>query len=174
MSIDSIGSVGTSATDFAAFRKQLFQKSDTNGNGTLNQDELTASLKNAPKPPGADAANAPDSTKVFQSLDTNGDGQVTEEEMDAGFADKAAQTKSAPPPSGGAAPSGGSGKTSGSTGSSSSNKTYDKMDANKNGTVTAQEEFEYKLKHPESVDASQATSKTTNADGTGHVLNTKA
>ena len=50
----------------------------------------------------------------------------------------------------GAAPSGGQ-KSSGSTSSSSSSstKTYDKKDANKDGTVSTMEEIEYDLKHPD-------------------------
>ncbi len=44
-----------------------------------------------------------------------------------------------------------------SGGSSSSSKTYDKMDANKDGTVSAQEELVYELAHPAVTDAKSAT-----------------
>ena len=48
------------------------------------------------------------------------------------------------------APHGGGQKPSGASGSSSSsNKTYDKKDTNQDGTVSAMEEIEYDLKHPE-------------------------
>ena len=36
-----------------------------------------------------------------------------------------------------------------SSSSQSSNKVYDKMDTNKDGKVSAEEELAYKLKHPE-------------------------
>lgn len=60
-------------------------------------------------------------------------------------------------------PAGGEGQgASGSVSSSlSSNKTYDKMDANEDGVVTATEEYAYRLKHPKEA-AKAATEKTTN------------
>jgi len=53
------------------------------------------------------------------------------------------------PPPGGAAPSGGARKTSGTQDSSSSNKVYDKMDANKDGTVSWKEKQDYAQQHPD-------------------------
>ncbi|MCE5336453.1 MAG: hypothetical protein LLG06_17900 [Desulfobacteraceae bacterium] len=40
---------------------------------------------------------------------------------------------------------------SSSTSTQSDNKIYDKRDANKDGTVSAQEEIQYEQKHPEQV-----------------------
>ncbi len=64
-----------------------------------------------------------------------------------------------PPPGG--APPGGAGKSSSAGGSSSSNKVYDKMDANKDGTVSWQEEQDYYQKHPEAVKATSTTANST-------------
>ena len=57
------------------------------------------------------------------------------------------------PPPGGAPPSGGAGETSSTENSSSSNKVYDKMDANKDGTVSWKEQRDYLQKHPEAANA---------------------
>ena len=62
-------------------------------------------------------------------------------------------------PPGGAPPSGGAGKTSSSEGSSSSNKVYDKMDANKDGTVSWKEEQDYLQKHPEATSTNSTSTK---------------
>lgn len=60
-------------------------------------------------------------------------------------------------------PAGGGGQSASASVSSSlsSNKTYDKMDANEDGVVTATEEYAYRLKHPEEA-AKAAAEKTTN------------
>jgi hypothetical protein len=56
-----------------------------------------------------------------------------------------------PPPSS-------SGKTSGASCSSSSNKVYDPMDADKNGEVSWEEEQAYLIKHPEAEETSNVDS----------------
>jgi len=72
------------------------------------------------------------------------------------------------PPPGGAPPSGGAGKTSSTEGSSSSNKTYDKMDANKDGKVSAQEELDY-LQKQAKTGMANSTAKTETADSTAKI-----
>jgi soluble cytochrome b562 len=89
--------------------------------------------------------------------------------------------KMAQGPSGGAKPNGappqgakggGQGKAA-SSGTSSDNQSYDKMDANKDGTVTALEKLQYFMKHPgevaadESTSASSATTTASPADNQG-------
>ena len=64
------------------------------------------------------------------------------------------------PPKG--AKGGGQGKGA-SSGSSSSNKTYDKMDANKDGTVSEMERLEYTLKHPKDTSDDSKSSSSVNA-----------
>ena len=68
------------------------------------------------------------------------------------------------PPPGGAPPSGGAGKAS----SSSSNKTYDKMDTNKDGKVSAQEELDY-LQKQAKTEKANSTAKTEKADSTAKI-----
>lgn len=58
----------------------LFTKADTNGDGTLSQDELSALLQNGPG--GQDAADK--ASDLFAKLDSDGDGTVSEAEFAAG------------------------------------------------------------------------------------------
>ena len=77
---------------------------------------------------------------------------------------------------GGKRPGGGQG-ASGSEGSSQSGKTYDKRDANKDGVVSAQEEYEYDLEHPGQVATGQQAlpnSDSTTYDGTGGTIDIQA
>lgn len=62
----------------------------------------------------------------------------------------------------------GTGKSGGSrsSGSSSSNKTYDKMDANKDGKVSAREEFDYELAHPKQKESDAAATSSSGQDKT--------
>jgi len=93
--------------------------------------------------------------------------------------DTTAQTKAAsaaapqkpagPPPAGGARPAkpaggpkpaetqAGAQSTDSSTSTSSTKKTYDKRDANQDGTVSSQEELLYTLTHPNEENKSQMT-----------------
>jgi len=183
MNFNSIGTSGLNAADFAALRKQMFERSDTNADGSLSRGELTAALKNSPQPTGANGVKAPSATEVFRSLDLNGDDKVTESELEAGSASQEAKrpsTGAAPaggPPPGGPPPGGGGGKAKGSDDGASSSKYYDKMDADKDGTVSADEKLAYLLKHPEAAkkaEARRTTSKPPNANGTGLILNTEA
>jgi hypothetical protein len=59
---------------------------------------------------------------------------------------------------GGGAPPGGGGKAAGASGSGNSTKTYDKRDANKDGTVSWKEKQDYEFSHP---DFTQATTPET-------------
>ena len=74
-----------------------------------------------------------------------------------------------PPPGGpppvGAPPSGG-GKSSSTSESSDSSKVYDKMDANKDGTVSWKEEQAYKLAHPSEADQADQTTASDKKDST--------
>jgi hypothetical protein len=87
------------------------------------------------------------------------------------------------PPAGGhrggpsSEPPGDGQEPSGSRGSSQSNTTYDKKDANKDGTVSAQEEYEYDLTHPAEAKKGQQTlrgSDNTTHDGAGGTINIEA
>jgi hypothetical protein len=63
-----------------------------------------------------------------------------------------------PPPGGGPPPSG-AGKSSETSGSSDSNKVYDPEDTNKDGTVSWEEEQDYKSNHPDKAAGTSTTYK---------------
>ncbi len=60
--------------------QDLIDKSDTDGNGTLNIDEFTAMNDAAPQ---SLKMSSEDLADLFESMDTDGDGEVTVEEMEA-------------------------------------------------------------------------------------------
>lgn len=66
--------------DSAAMRKKMFQDADTDGSGSISQDELTAILDKAPK--GPEGAEETDSTALFAEIDTDGNGEISETEND--------------------------------------------------------------------------------------------
>jgi len=137
------------------------------GNLSDAKTALTELQKNAPKQ-AADASNpmsqkmdtlskAIDSGDVKAAQSAYADIKQTMSQRPAG--------RASGPPAGGAPPSGGAGKTSGTGTSSSSNKTYDKMDADKDGTVSWKEEQDYAQKHPDYAKTS-STSKIDSERGT--------
>ncbi|MFT3783327.1 MAG: EF-hand domain-containing protein [Nibricoccus sp.] len=75
-SISSVSSSMPQRPDPAEF----FKKADTDGSGGISKTELAEMLKNAPKPPGADEAQALDVDDIFSEVDTDGDGEISEAE----------------------------------------------------------------------------------------------
>lgn len=144
--------------------KQAFQNLGSaleSGNLTDAKAALTDLQKAAPQKGGP--ANDPMAAKV----------ETLSKAIDAGDL-KGAQTafedikKSVPkkpqgmggpggPPPGGRRPEG-SGPTSGASKTSSSTKTYDKMDANQDGKVSQQEELDYSLTHQSDSTSTSSTS----------------
>lgn len=141
----------------------VLAKLDTDGNGTLDKSELKAGIKSllpAPNsthefaaqhvPAGSDPiSKAP----TFEQLDSDGDGTISKAEFSAGTAQAStdiakpsdangAVAPSGPPPGGG----GGGGSGPAAT-SSSSGTTYDPLDTNKDGVVSAQEQAAGGLKN---------------------------
>lgn len=122
----------------------LFAKVDADGSGGIDASELATLM--AKMKSGGDA-NATDSTdasnELFAKLDTNGDGSLSETEFDAGrpgasqgdTTASAAQAGGMPP---GPPPAGGPGGAGGAGGSSDST-TYDPLDTNQDGVVSAAE-----------------------------------
>jgi len=103
--------------------------------------------------------------KFFKKADANGDGKIDETENANQMKKMAAQggpqsggAQGAPPAGGGASKAGASGGAS----SSSSAKVYDAKDANKDGTVSYQEEIEYDFKHPEEANNDSSAKATAN------------
>lgn len=114
----------------------LFSKMDANSDGSLSTDELGKGMKDIMPPPSTmDFAQSRSDTRgssgqddLFAKLDANGDGSLNATEFEAGRPQNA---EGAPPP-GGPPPAGGS-----SGGASST--TYDPLDTNEDGTVSAKE-----------------------------------
>lgn len=132
----------------------LFAKIDTNGDGSLDQTELKTLTDKIKSDTGKDAS------AMFAKLDTDSDGKLTKTEFDAGRPQGGPQGASAtqatseakappdgPPPPGGPGGAGGAGKSD-----SASNKTYDKLDTNQDGTVSELERLVGAMK-----DAAKAT-----------------
>jgi hypothetical protein len=164
MSISSIGSaMSYDPTQRAA---DFFKKADSNGDGSIDKSEFKAILSKGPNGKGLTDA---DIDKIFSQVDSNGDGKIDQTE-NANQMKKMGGGKGGPPPAGGMPPSGGAPKsvTASGSSSSSSGKVYDKRDANKDGTVSYQEQFDYDLKHPEEAKKSSAaggSSATSSAQG---------
>ena len=111
----------------------LFGKVDSDGNGSVSPTELQALLEAMSG--GTASKTGVSSDQVFSQLDADGDGSLSEAEFDAGRPSGAAgdaggmQAMGMPPPPGG--PSG--------AGGSSSAASYDPLDTNEDGVVSAAE-----------------------------------
>jgi len=165
----SVGSIGSSGSfDPTQMASQFFKKADANNDGGIDKSELKTMLSNGPNGKTMTDAQV---DKIFSEADTNGDGKIDKTE-------NAAQMKklgSGKPPAG-ASSSGGAQQSTASAGSSSSSastKTYDKKDANKDGTVSSQEELMYDLKHPTAEYTQQGGLKA-DTSGTQSLLNLSA
>ena len=95
MSIDATSSFNTGTSlkpDFAQMQQALFNKADSNGDGTLSQDELQTMMEKNPRLAKALSSLAPTSdgsaptiSAIMKKLDTNGDGTISFAELTAGL-----------------------------------------------------------------------------------------
>ena len=112
----------------------LFSKIDTNGDGSVDQDEMKVFTDKIQSDTGQDASD------MFAKLDADGDGQLTQAEFDAGRPEKSGpgpQGAGGPPPGGG--PGGPRGAGGAGGGQSASSTSYDPLDTNQDGTVSEME-----------------------------------
>lgn len=135
----------------------LFGKVDTDSSGTLDETELQTLLDHMANGPGSsttgttetDSTSSTAAADMLAALDTDGDGSLSESEFDAGRPDNGGQgggmaamgaNRPPPPPGGmgGAGGVGGAGSTSSSS-STSTSTTYDPLDTNEDGVVSALE-----------------------------------
>lgn len=98
MSVSSISSTGPSAAELAEMRKQMFNKTDTNSDGSVSKSELTTAIEDAPKPPGATAAQGPDVDEMFSNMDADGDSQISESEMNTAMTKMESERPAGGPP----------------------------------------------------------------------------
>ena len=148
--------------------KQSFDKLGSaleSGDLSAAQDAMSELQKNAP--PQRSDDNNPIKAKMEKLSQALQSGDLTAAKEDYAEVQKAmAQRPSAGGGPGGAPPSG----TSQSSGAdSSSSKTYDKMDLNKDGTVTAMEEILYGIEHPDDTTASSSTDGNSSSQGSLNV-----
>lgn len=130
-------SAATTATGQAG--DDLFGKVDRDGDGAVSQTELQALLEAMSG--GTASQMGVSSDEVFSQLDADGDGSLSQAEFDAGRpsgADAGGNMQAVggmPPPPGGPGGPGGAGGASGS----SSTASYDPLDTNEDGVVSAAE-----------------------------------
>jgi Ca2+-binding EF-hand superfamily protein len=75
-SYTSTSSISTQNARSQQLQKELFARLDSNGDGAVDQDELTASLTPPPPPPPQISSD-----ELFSQLDADGDGNVTATEL---------------------------------------------------------------------------------------------
>lgn len=131
------GDSNSSATATGQAGDDLFGKVDRDGDGAVSQTELQALLEAMSG--GTASQTGVSSDELFSQLDADGDGSLSEAEFDAGRPSGAGAEAggmqalgSMPPPHGGP---GGAGGASGSSSAAS----YDPLDTNEDGTVSAAE-----------------------------------
>lgn len=155
-------STSTGATGQAG--DDLFSKVDSDGDGAVNQTELQALLEKMPG--GTASKTGVSSDELFSQLDADGDGSLSEAEFDAGRpsgeAGGGAVGGMPPPPPGGPGGPGGA--------SASSSTTYDPLDTNEDGVVSAAEQAAGAAQ----TDAITALFKTIDTDGDSSISGEEA
>ncbi len=121
----------------------LFGKVDSDGDGSVSKTELQALLEALSG--GTASQMGVSSDEVFSQLDADGDGSLSEAEFDAGRPSGAGGEAGGmqamggmPPPPGGPGGPGGAGGAAGASGSSQATS-YDPLDTNEDGVVSAAE-----------------------------------
>ncbi|MEO7107361.1 MAG: EF-hand domain-containing protein, partial [Rhodoferax sp.] len=128
------------STQSANRQSKMFAKVDTNGDGSVDQTELGTMLDKISQKTGV---NLGDTAKVFASMDTNGDGSLSPDELKAGMKTVIDQL---PPKSTvdfaqahqGGGHAGGHHRVGGGSGASAKTS-FDPLDTNQDGTVSAAE-----------------------------------
>ncbi|MBT9513611.1 MAG: EF-hand domain-containing protein [Acidovorax sp.] len=127
----------SSATATGQAGDDLFGKVDSDGDGAVSQTELQALLEAMSG--GTASQTGVSSDELFSQLDADGDGSLSEAEFDAGRPSGAGAEAGGMQALGGMPPPpGGPGGAGGASGSSSA-ASYDPLDTNEDGTVSAAE-----------------------------------
>lgn len=174
----AISGVSNSSSAWAAMaaqrqanQAQAFAKVDTDGSGSVDGTELQGALDDVASKTGGTAGNAQD---LIGQYDANGDGSLSADELGS------AMPSILPPPStmefaqshsgdgasagGGGGGGGGGGKVEaaggGSGGSGSTSTTYDPLDTDQDGVVSAAELAAAGISSPDTTDATDAAGGT--------------
>lgn len=154
---EGAGSTGQAGDD-------LFGKVDTDGDGGVSQTELQALLEKMSG--GTASKTGVDSDELFSQLDADGDGSLSQAEFDAGRPSGGpgggAVGGMPPPPPGGPGGPGGA--------SASNGTTYDPLDTNEDGVVSASEQ----AAGAEQADAITALFKTIDTDSDSSISSDEA
>jgi Ca2+-binding EF-hand superfamily protein len=164
MSISGIGSGGgfDLSKMASSMASKIEKEVDTDQSGSVNKSEFVSGMT-------AKGISATDASAKFDSIDTKKTGSISQSDIETNIKSSAPKDGAPPgggakPPSGakGAPPAGGGGQANGSssTSSSSSTKSYEKADANKDGTVSQVEQLLYSMKHPEATSSSDNKTST--------------
>jgi hypothetical protein len=148
MNISAVSSNSFDSSAASEMRKKMFQKSDSNSDGTLSKSELDTSVKNNAKKKGDPNADNIDTAKMFKSIDTNGDEKITESEMDSAMSRGPQAGTSGAKSSASTDSSTEASSTTSSSSSSSTSGSYSAADTNQDGTVSSEEETTYRADHP--------------------------
>jgi hypothetical protein len=153
MAINGLGSAGgfdlsKMASNIAS---RMVKNLDANKDGSIDKKEFVAGLT-------AKGISADEAGKQFDSIDTKKAGKISQADIESAIkanGGRGGPRPGGPPPGGpppGGGPGGGQGAggtgKAGSASTTSSSTTYDAKDLNKDGSVTAEEELIYDLKHP--------------------------
>jgi len=146
MSISAVGSSGGIDRSQMASKmaSRMVKDMDADGDGSVNKAEFVKGL-------AAKGVSADEAGKRFDAIDTKHAGTVSQGDIETAIKAGGAKKPSGaggPPPGGGAKP-GGAAK-------SSDTKSYDKKDANKDGTVSTEEELVYDLSHVDAAGAKKS------------------
>lgn len=117
----------------------LFGKVDSDGDGAVSQEELQGLLEKMSG--GTASQTGVSSDEVFSQLDADGDGSLTQAEFEAGRpSGDQEQVAGGPPAAGMPPPPGGMPPPApGAGGASASSTSYDELDTNEDGVVSAAE-----------------------------------
>ncbi|MBX3456203.1 EF-hand domain-containing protein [Ferrovibrio sp.] len=85
--VSSVSASGISMADMLKqMRQKMFEQTDTNSDGSVDETELAAQLeKGQAAGKGPQSAQAPSASQMLADFDSDGDGKISSTEFDAGF-----------------------------------------------------------------------------------------
>ncbi|WP_374256832.1 hypothetical protein [Aquabacterium sp.] len=168
-------SMGAISSSRAQMKEKLFSKVDSDSSGGVDATELQSMLDDIAKHTGTSSSTS--AADALKSLDSNGDGSLDADELDQGMkslmpeppstmafaqsrAEGGVQGAGGPPPPPPPPPPSDDASSDASSTSSTSATSYDPLDTNQDGTVSAEERAAGEAK-----EAMQALLKAVDTDG---------